>query len=87
MPEIQQYFDTYGWSSLCNTISWAYTESIDLSIPLDMEKMFNTCNTIRKNETQEYFNLDQSDILKGVTTYELRKNLKAQVDSWIQGPT
>lgn len=86
MPELQQYFDTYGWSNLCNTVSWAYTESIELSIPLDIEKMFTTCNEIRKNETQEYYKLEQADTLKGVTTYELRKNLKAQVDSWLQTP-
>jgi hypothetical protein len=84
MPEIQQYFDKYGWSEFCNTVNWAYTESIELTIPQDIEKMQSTCNSARKNETLTYYTLDKGDSLKGVTTNELRKNLKAQIDSWVQ---
>jgi hypothetical protein len=72
--------------ALCNTVIWAYTESIELTIPLDIQKMYSTCNEILKNRTQEYFKLEQSDSLKGVTTNELRKNLKAQIDSWLLVP-
>ena len=83
---MEQYFDTYGQQALCNTVNWAYTESVELTIPLDIEKMFKTCNDIRRNSTLEYFKLEQSDSLKGVSTYELRKKLKAQIDSWLGVP-
>lgn len=76
-PEIQQYFDKYGWSDFCNTVNWAYTESIELTIPLDIEIMHDTCNSVKKNETMINYQLEQGDVLKGVTTNELRKNLKA----------
>ena len=87
MPDFKKYLDGYGWSDLCNYVSWAYTESVELTIPLDIKEMFDVCNTIRKNETQQFFDLDQSNVLESVTTFELRKNLKNQVDSWLQVPT
>ena len=47
LPEIQKYFDQYGWEDMCNYVSWAYTESIELKDefkgPLDVEKMENFC--------------------------------------------
>jgi hypothetical protein len=54
LPEIQQFFDKYGWSDFCDTVNWAYTESVVLTIPLDMDKMHSTCNDIRKNQTLTY---------------------------------
>jgi hypothetical protein len=87
MPEIQQYFDKYGWSSFCNTVTWAFTESVELTIPLDIEKMHSTCDNVRKNETMIYSQLEEGDSLKGLTTNELRKNLKQQIDSWMDMPS
>ena len=33
-----------------------------------------------------YSQLDKGDVLKGVTTNELRKNLKTQIDAWTSHP-
>lgn len=84
-PEMQQYFDKHGWRDFCDYVTWAYIESVELKLdpPLEEDKRFSTCQAIQRNQTKQYYALEQNNVLKHVSTKELRQNLKEQIDSWM----
>lgn len=68
---------------MCDYVSWAYTESVDLEDSLPkLESMFDTCQLIGKNVTKMYNKLEMGDSLKNVSTNEIRKDLLARINSW-----
>ena len=52
MPEMQTYVDDKGFEPVCDYVTWAYTESIDLKEEVEaktpLETMYNTCRAASK---------------------------------------
>lgn len=85
LPEVQPFFDQFGWRDFCNYISWAYTESIQLNStftgPLEVGNVFSVCQKAAFSQNQIYSQAE-TVALKNVTSNDLRKNLAAQADTW-----
>ena len=66
---------------MCDYVSWAYTESVELQDSLPkVETMFDTCQQINKNVTKMYNKLEQNESLKHVSTNDVRKDLLARIN-------
>jgi hypothetical protein len=48
LPDIQTHFDKHGWRDFCDYVTWAYIESVELTLDptLDEEKRFSVCQDI-----------------------------------------
>mmetsp|Transcript_9811 Transcript_9811/g.16524 ORF Transcript_9811/g.16524 Transcript_9811/m.16524 type:complete len:276 (+) Transcript_9811:393-1220(+) len=86
LPEVQQFFDKYGWESFCDYVSWAYTESVELNEQfkdtLDIDNVFGVCQEAYKLQSSEFNELESAK-LSNLTTNEVRKHLSSQVQTWI----